>query len=129
MSTLFGATSDRRRIASAFTRTPSPFGRETATREPVWWRVRIVLTAPETSIFLVLQGLSGGAGSLERTRLCANSLFNREKTGNFYKIRAFWGLGPQVSLWKYAVFLVNSLKTITGNFFVRTGNLFEETGN
>jgi hypothetical protein len=72
---------------------------------------------------------SGGAGSLERTRLCPISLLNREKTGNFYKIRAFWGLGPQVSHWKYAVFLANSLKTITGNLFARTGNLFEETGN
>ena len=89
MSNEFGVTSDRRRIATPSSLTPSPFGRETATREPVRWRVRIVLTAPETGIFLVLQGLSGGAGSLERTRLCANSLFNSEKTGNFYRIKYF----------------------------------------
>ncbi len=72
---------------------------------------------------------SGGAGSLERTRLCSISLLCREKTGNFYKIRAFWGLGPQVSHWKCADFLENSLRAITGKFFARTGNFFEETGN
>ncbi len=33
-------------------------------------------------------GLGGGAGSLERTRLWVNSLFKREKTGNFC------GIGP-----------------------------------
>ena len=60
MSNEFGVTSDRRRIATPSSPTPSPFGRETATREPVRRRVRIVLTTPETGIFLVLQGLSGG---------------------------------------------------------------------
>ncbi len=74
-------------------------------------------------------GNVGGAGSLERTRLCSISLLCREKTGNFYKIRAFEGLGPQVSHWKCADFLKNSLRAITGKFFARTGNFFEETGN
>ncbi len=76
-----------------------------------------------------LSAKAGGARSLERTRLCPNSLFNREKTGNFYKIRAFEGLGPQVSHWKCADFLENSLRAITGKFFAQTGNFFEETGN